>query len=457
MQYALPSTREGVGLVPIYIFGINASVLPISFFLSIGLLMTFGQNGDAKSLKKTIYTQTFVCTLISPVVGLACLIVIVLEGDAIRQAMTNGGTDIFDITEFTTLLITAMTINPTFYFTCAVLIDFWQNRVWSQNIKGFSNIMEGQDGLTNADSIQKENLRAMNPDAKLPIQAYKCSKVFSNKTGSFYAIKEASLVLHSGETVGLLGPNGAGKSTMFNLLSTYHSLSEGTIRTFGQNLSNFSSFFKKTGICTQDNVVWGSLSVERHMMIMRILYGIPNHVVQSWMQLLELEHAKNRVPNQLSSGMNRKLCFMFSACSNPLYKFMDEPTTGLDPMARKRFREIIDHQKALYGSSSILTTHTMNEAEKSCDRIVIIVNGNIVLVESVEDLKQMVSGFTLTVVKNNNQQIGVQMLQTFKTAFPEVEDEKWLIIEENESKVTFDLFGLEKLSEKFEKMQMFQD
>jgi len=90
----------------------------------------------------------------------------------------------------------------------------------------------------------------MNPDDNLPIQAYKCSKVFNTKTGSFYAIKEASLVLKRGETVGLLGPNGAGKSTMFNLLSTYHSLSEGTIRTFGKNLSNFSSFFKKTGICT---------------------------------------------------------------------------------------------------------------------------------------------------------------------------------------------------------------
>ena len=66
---------------------------------------------------------------------------------------------------------------------------------------------------------------------------------------------------------------------------------------------------------------------------------------------------------------------MMSAIFNPQYKFLDEPTTGLDPLARKRFREIIQFQKKVYGASSVFTTHTMNEAEKTCDRIMILING----------------------------------------------------------------------------------
>ena len=375
MQYALPSKREGVGLVPIYILGINISAIPIWIFLSFGLITTMGT--DAKSVLSTVYTLVFLCTFVSPSVGLLGLIVSVLFGEEIKEKIEESDKNVvFSIDKFTTLVTIAMILNPLVYFIGALTIDYLQNRVWSQKISGFSDIEDTNvDHMAYVDSIQRENIKAMKPNPKLPIQAYKCTKVFSNKVGSFYAIKDASLVLKKGETIGLLGPNGAGKSTLFNLLSTYHSLTEGTIRTFGKNLGTFSSFFKQTGICTQDDVLWSSLTLEMHMTIMRILFGIPSHTIQNWIDFLELSHSKNQVPNQLSSGMKRKLCFMFSACSNPLYKFMDEPTTGLDPIARKRFREIVEFQKNIYGSSSILTTHTMNEAERTCDKIVIIVNG----------------------------------------------------------------------------------
>ena len=112
-------------------------------------------------------------------------------------------------------------------------------------------------------------------------------------------------------------------------------------------------------------------------------------------------------PAELSSGMKRKLSFIISAIFNPLYKFLDEPTTGLDPIARKRFREIIDYQKKVYGASTVFTTHTMNEAEKTCDRVLILVNGNTCVLDRVENLRRMTGGYNLTVVKNDPFTVGV--------------------------------------------------
>lgn len=154
--------------------------------------------------------------------------------------------------------------------------------------------------------------------------------------------------------------------------------------------------------------------------MLQILFGIPPDVQEAWLQLLELNKFTGNMPSQLSSGMKRKLCFMMASISNPLYKFLDEPTTGLDPMARKRFREIVDFQKNCYGSSSIITTHTMNEAEKACDKLVILVNGKILVIDSVENLKNSIHGYTLTIVKNSPMDVGVKMIPLFQKVFPEV-------------------------------------
>lgn len=110
-----------------------------------------------------------------------------------------------------------------------------------------------------------------------------------------------------------------------------------------------------------------------------------------------------------------------SAISNPTFKFLDEPTTGLDPLSRKRFREMVETQKKVYRGSSVFTTHTMSEAEKICDRIAILINGSFVVVDRVENIKRMTKGFNLIVYKNSPIDLGHKLKKIIQhEVFPEV-------------------------------------
>lgn len=289
--------------------------------------------------------------------------------------------------------------------------------------------------------ILKEEQGAQVANKQLPLQAYQLSKQFTSKSESFYALKKCSLVLNKGETVGLLGPNGAGKSTFFNLLSTYHNPTEGHIFMNGSKISMFSSFFKNTGLFAQDNICWGSMSIDRHLYMMRLLFGVPSEVVEAWLAIMGLLSFRKNRPNQLSSGMQRKLCFMICSLTNPQYKFLDEPTTGLDPMARKKFREILEGQKERHGSSSILTTHTMDEAEKACDRILMLINGQTVICDSIENLKNQISGYTLKVeLAKGETSLDQEVFECIG---------EYSLISKNGRMVTLDLFNVSDLAQRF--------
>ena len=109
--------------MPIYILGINISAIPIWIFLSIGMITTMGT--DTASVMKTIYFLVFICTLVSPSVGLVGLIVSALFGEEIKQELEDAGDgSIFSVDKFTTLVIVAMILNPLIYFTGALVIDY---------------------------------------------------------------------------------------------------------------------------------------------------------------------------------------------------------------------------------------------------------------------------------------------------------------------------------------------
>ena len=163
------------------------------------------------------------------------------------------------------------------------------------------------------------------------------SKSFKKKSFQFFALKNVNFNLEEGETVGLLGPNGAGKSTLFNLLSTFHTPSHGEIRSYGEKITPFSKIFKSTGLCPQDDILWSTFTVQQHIDIYQKLYQIPPSVSQQWLVAFELNYFKNNIPHELSTGMKRKLAFILACFSNPKNKFLDEPTSGVDPMTRKLF------------------------------------------------------------------------------------------------------------------------
>lgn len=350
----------------------------------------------------------------------------------------------------------ALFIAPFFWLALAIFKDYWDNRITQKNVF-LNDLVDEKSGNMKSDKEMfkdRSKKTKINPLAQnigeevppeedneeeeinglteqiilanqkrtdIPIQASRISMLFKNDNNSFYALKDVSIILDKNETLGLLGPNGAGKSTLFNIISTYHDATGGSIRTFGEELNTYSSFFTECGLCAQDNILWDNLSISAQLNCMRILRGVPYKVQYKWLEFLEMTKFVGNTPSGLSSGMQRKVCFMMAAMSNPTFKFLDEPTTGLDPLSRKRFRELLDSQKQIYGGSSVFTTHTMSEAEKICDRIAILINGTFVVIDRVENIKKMTKGFNLIIYKNSPLDMGNKLKQLIGTqVFPEI-------------------------------------
>lgn len=215
-----------------------------------------------------------------------------------------------------------------------------------------------------------------------------------------------------------------------------------------------SEFFKETGICPQDEIVWDSLSVHTHLKMICLIKNIDYEYLKVWLKMMDMDRFTGNCPAELSSGMKRKLQFMMSAIFNPQYKFLDEPTTGLDPLARKRFREIIQFQKKVYGASSVFTTHTMNEAEKTCDRIMILINGQTCVIDKVENLKRMTGGYNLSVVKSNKENLkDPEILAGKISQIFGIDRAQLRIVQDSSQKITFDITGQTTVGDKFQRLQ----
>jgi lipooligosaccharide transport system ATP-binding protein len=199
--------------------------------------------------------------------------------------------------------------------------------------------------------------------------------------GDFKAVDGIDLQVKSGECFGLLGPNGAGKSTFINMTYGLVQRSGGELKVFGFDPRTQSREIKKRmGVVTQDNALDESLTVLENMMIYCSFLGVQkSERLQRVMDLLEymnLAHKKDALINTLSGGMKRRLVFVRALLGKPELLILDEPTTGLDPAVRHllwgKVKEL--HQS---GTTIVLTTHYMHEAEVLCDRLVILNQGKV--------------------------------------------------------------------------------
>lgn len=437
-------TSDSVRAVPYLILGTS-----LAYILKGIIALMFLGSGSAKgeSYDQTMFWISVILFLFSPISAYFGLIT-----NKLIQ-MNSPTTKFLEDSEVRAYVI-VLFITPLLYLSLAILIDYMKTRIKKKDVYTGNDALVGQHVVADSNALEREANLATQERTDLPIQGIKINKVFSSVySGSFYALKDVYVVLNNSETLGLLGPNGAGKSTLFNILSTYHDVTSGTVKLFGKQISIGSQFFKNTGICAQDEILWDSLSVRTHLNMIRMMKGVPYSTQEAWLSLVDLNRFDNNIPAELSSGMKRKLSFIIAAISNPKYKFLDEVTTGLDPMARKRTRELMAYQKKLYGGSTIFTTHTMNEAEKACDRIMILVNGNACVIDTVPNLKRMTGGFNLTLFKHNPYQLGVQLVENLMEVFSEIPQEGFVIIEENESKVTYDLFNIQGIPNKFDGLE----
>jgi len=202
------------------------------------------------------------------------------------------------------------------------------------------------------------------------------------KFGDFAAVDRLNLQINKGECFGLLGPNGAGKSTFISM--TYGSVqrTSGDLTVFGFDpKTNSRDIKKRMGVVTQENALDESLTVFENMMIYCAFIGVAKNErkkrVEDLLEYMNLMHKKDMPIMALSGGMKRRLVFVRALLGKPELLILDEPTTGLDPAVRHllwgKVKEL--HNQ---GTTIVLTTHYMHEAEVLCNRLVIMNKGLVV-------------------------------------------------------------------------------
>lgn len=203
--------------------------------------------------------------------------------------------------------------------------------------------------------------------------------------GSFKAVKEISFDVYEGEIFGLLGPNGAGKSTTLEIIETLREKSSGSVFVNGLNLDKDANEIKKIiGVQLQTSGYYPALNLTE---LIQLFSGLYNRKVDP-MELLRTvnleEKAKARY-KELSGGQKQRFSVATTLINNPKLIFLDEPTTGLDPQARRNLWELIKNIRQK-GATVIITTHYMDEAEYLCDRVAIIDSGKIVALNTPHNL-----------------------------------------------------------------------
>jgi ABC-2 type transport system ATP-binding protein len=212
--------------------------------------------------------------------------------------------------------------------------------------------------------------------------------------GGFEAVKGISFEVFEGEIFGLLGPNGAGKSTTLEIMETLRKKSSGEVIVNGYNLDREPGSIKKIiGVQLQTSGFYPGLNL---LELIALFSGLYNQPVEP-MELLKLVNLVDKAKNkykEMSGGQKQRFSIATTLINKPKIVFLDEPTTGLDPQARRNLWDLIKDIRDK-GTTVILTTHYMDEAEQLCDRIAILDEGRIIALASpdkmIDDL--VASGF----------------------------------------------------------------
>ena len=236
------------------------------------------------------------------------------------------------------------------------------------------------------------------PETGNPIDVTDARKRF----GSVEALAGASLQVRRGELVGLLGPNGAGKTTMIRAIAGRVALDSGEIHVFGRAVGTRDAR-PEIGVVPQELAVYPLLTARENLEVFAKLYGVEASAVKArvdwaleWSDLAD--RARDRAKT-FSGGMKRRLNIAIGLLHGPKVVLLDEPTVGVDPQSRERIYEMLaELQKS--GVAVVLTTHHLEEAERRCERIVIIDHGKIVAAGTLSELlsSARAGGRTLTLV-----------------------------------------------------------
>ena len=215
--------------------------------------------------------------------------------------------------------------------------------------------------------------------------------------GDFTAVAGVSFKVEAGEIFGLLGPNGAGKSTLIRMLVTLLPPTSGTASINGFDVTKKADDVRRSiGVIPQAMTSDLELTVEENLSIFAKLYGVPrlkrNKLIAELIAAVELTQWADKPVKNLSGGMRRRVEIARGLVHEPKVFFLDEPTTGLDPVSRTGAWAMLEKIKAERDLTVLLTTHYMDEADKLCDRIAIVDHGKLVALDTPARLKASIPG-----------------------------------------------------------------
>ncbi len=223
------------------------------------------------------------------------------------------------------------------------------------------------------------------------------TRALAKTYGRIQAVRGIDLNIAKGEIFGLLGPNGAGKTTTIGMLCTIIRPTAGSASIAGCSITeNPAAVRRKVGIVFQDPTLDTVLTGYENLKLHALLYGIPDNIrekrIAEMLELVDLKERSNDLTRTYSGGMRRRLELARGLLHRPAALFLDEPTLGLDPQTRARIWDYIKKMAQQESTTVVLTTHYMEEAEHVCNRVGIIDHGQIIALDSPDNLKETTGG-----------------------------------------------------------------
>jgi ABC-2 type transport system ATP-binding protein len=246
------------------------------------------------------------------------------------------------------------------------------------------------------------------------------TKNLTKKFGDFTAVDNVSFDVEEGEIFGFLGPNGAGKSTTIRVLCTLSQPTSGKVEVAGYDVVKDDSEVRKhIGLVSEKLIMYNELTARENLKLFGKLYDIPDEgLAKKIDELLEFVHMEKWADARIgtfSTGMKQRINVIRAMVNQPEILFLDEPTLGLDPQSTVEIREMIKKINSEHGTTMILTTHMMVDADLLCNRIGIIDKGKIVALDTPQNLKKIVSGTDSTTFEFDIPNLSQSMITSLRS------------------------------------------
>jgi ABC-2 type transport system ATP-binding protein len=215
------------------------------------------------------------------------------------------------------------------------------------------------------------------------IQISSVTKTFKDIT----AVNNLSLTIHEGEFVALLGPNGAGKTTLIEMIEGIQKPDAGSISILGMNWQEHENKLHHViGLSLQETKFIDKITTEETLNLFGSFYDLDQKRTEEILELVNLQEKRRAYTVNLSGGQRQRLAIGIALLNNPKILLLDEPTTGLDPGARREIWKILEKLRSDFNTTMILTTHYMEEAEYLCERILIMDKGQFIAAGTLDEL-----------------------------------------------------------------------